>query len=219
MAPGASPRRISLAWLAALLWPLALAADDELFFKGAEHVNEGELTFLTALPAKPVHHFQNHLHLDDASLDSGWVRLEQCHDHLDAVPRAQIVYGADRIRDLKVTHSENIARAWAESASIQMEGVTAGARLCLSGMTLALTRLDDGHYVLRNGPYMRRFLDGFYPMKVSMTVNLDTPRLTLEQVTPPAQSGFVVWQNGQQLGFVAQFEGILRTELRFHATP
>ena len=81
-------------------------------------VNEGELVFLAQHPAKQVHHHQNYLIINADSLRDGWVRLNQCHDHLDRVPRAQIMYNKDRIRDLQIVTSDNIEQNFSVSFPI-----------------------------------------------------------------------------------------------------
>ena len=79
--------------LLALLPPLARAESSEkaLFFKNIDEVNEGELRFLTSPPETRSHHHINHITLTPDSLISGWVKLEQCHEHLDAVDRKSVV--------------------------------------------------------------------------------------------------------------------------------
>jgi hypothetical protein len=46
--------------------------------------------------------------------------------------------------------------------------VEPGARLCLSAQTRALRNTGNGYFNLVNGPYMRKFLDGYYPMRVTL---------------------------------------------------
>lgn len=220
MAHGASslPAPEHIAWAIPLLFvaTTACASDpDELFFKGTADVNEGELHFLTAPPDRPVHHHQNRITIRESSLEDGWVRLDQCHEHLDAVPDAQVTYREGRIRALRVTRVENIERAWAEAHSVQLRNVQRGAILCVEAETLALSRNGEASYSLSNGPYMRRFLDGYYPMRVSMTVRLDTDKLRFVESTPPDQPGFKLRLEGNEVGYDTVFEGILTTVLRF----
>lgn len=217
MVPAVCCPATRFAFLAVLLPALAWASpsDDELFFKSVSDVNDGDLHFLTQEPAKPVHHHQNHLFLDDHSLSTGWVRLEQCHQHLDAVPTMQIVYSKDRIRKLAVLRSENIGKSWVHEHTVQMERVEHNALICISAESLALNADGKGGYSLSNGPYMRRFLDGYYPMRVSMDVTLETDRLRFVDVSPAPQPGFRFARDGAHLGYDALFEGRLSTILRF----
>ena len=214
--PSPAPERIGSALALLLVATLAWSSDpDELFFKGTADVNEGELRFLTAPPDRPVHHHYNRITILDSSLEDGWVRLDQCHQNLDAVPDAQVTYREGRIRGLRVTRVENIERAWAEEHSVQLRNVQRGAQLCVEAETLALSRNGEGGYSLSNGPYMRRFLDGFYPMRVSMTVKLDTGKLRFVESIPGDQPGFTLRQQGNEVGYDTVFEGILTTVLRF----
>lgn len=218
--PGVSCQHLSL--LLCLLFvgpdPSRAAGDDELFFKNVADVNNGELTFLAKAPNKPVHHHQNRIRIDDASLDTGWVHLEQCHTHLDAVPSSQVTYREGFVRNLRISRADGIGRAWVEGASVQLENVGPDACLCVQADTRALSGREGDSYFLRNGPYMRRFLDGYYPMKVSLTVRLETPRLRFAGITPPPQPGLSVTGGSQGVDVEALFEGQLRTEIRFDLT-
>ena len=182
-----------------------------------DEVNEGNLVFLNQRPNKPVHHHQNHLVINAASLRNGWVRLRQCHDHLDRVPRAQITYNRERIRDLQITSSGNIEQSWVEDHTVQLRNIQENARLCVQAWTRALKANADGSYSLRNGPFMRRFLDGFYPMRVSMQIDYAASGLRLIAMKPERQQGFDVMEQDGTLAFDAWFEGRLRTEFLFHS--
>jgi hypothetical protein len=176
-------------------------------------VNEGELAFLSEPPDKPVHHHVNHIMITEASLRDGWTVLEQCHSHLDAVADAQIAYRPGRVRELQITSFDKIGKAWVQGHTVQLRDVHPGARICIRAESRTLTDLGDGLFSLRNGPFMRRFLDGYYPMRVSMTVGLDEAALRVVRVTPAAQDGFRVWQDEGGLHFDAWFEGMLYTEV------
>lgn len=184
-----------------------------------EHVNEGQLVFLAEPPRRAVHHHQNRLIISAASLDEGWVRLQQCHRHLDQVPRTQILYNRERVRDLAIVHSEHIGASRVQDNTVQLEDVGPGARLCVSAWTRVLQAQDDGSYLLRNGPFMRRFLDGYYPMHVSMEVDYAGSGLQLIDMQPARQAGFEVRTGNGRLAFEAWFEGRLQTEFRFRRGP
>ena len=175
-------------------------------------VNSGSLRFLAEPPAGPVHHHDNAITITEASLKSGWIGLRQCHEHLDPVGRAQIVFGEGRIRGLAVRAHENIDRAWVEGSTVQLEGVRTDARLCIEAESRALHRDGEG-YLLKNGPYMRRFLDGYFPMHVTMTVV--TPEgVALESVRPPPQPGLELRRGDGTYHLEAWFEGRLVTRVR-----
>lgn len=216
MAPGVYCRRPNFLFLLLLHSALLWAADEEdLFFKSVSDVSDGDLKFLVQTPGKPTHHHQNRITIDDDSLKTGWVHLEQCHANLDVVPSSQVMYREDFIRDLRVLRAERIGRAWVEGHSIQLENVGPNALLCLQADTRALSPETGNSYYLRNGPYMRRFLDGYYPMRVSLSVHLATPRLRFSSVTPSPQPGFQVSTSPHGVDIEAQFEGRLNIETRF----
>ena len=180
-----------------------------------DRVNDGELQFLPVPPAEPVHHHRNVLILNETSLKDGWARLQQCHQHLDAVPRAQIVFREARVRDLNITLRSNVARAWVKGASVQLEGVQPRAKLCLEAQSRVLRRNEDGSFSVRNGPYMRRFLDGYYPMRVSVELRYPCGRLQLVGSSPRRQQGFTVTETACGVSVDAWFQGQLVTDLRF----
>lgn len=214
--PGVSCRHLSLLFVLSLQTGLSQAAsDEELFFKSVADVNDGELRFLAQAPDKPVHHHQNHITIDDTSLETGWIHLHQCHANLDAVPSSQVVYREGYIRDLRVLRVENIGRTWVEGPTVQLENVSHNALLCIQAETRALSSLEGNSYFLRNGPYIRRFLDGFYPMRVSLSVHIATPKIKFMRITPPPQPGLQVNASAQDVSIEALFEGRLRTEMQF----
>jgi len=106
-------------------------------------------------------------------------------------------------------------RAWVEGPSVQMANITANARLCIQAWTRALFINDDGSYSLKNGPFMRRFLDGYFPLRVSMDIRYSGTGLKPTHVLPAEQKGFEVWRKKDRIGFDAVFEGKLRTEFGF----
>lgn len=194
---------------------LSLAAATDLEPESAAAVNEGPLHFLAVLPAKPVHHHQNRIRIGPASLASGWVGLSQCHDHLDAVPRTQITFREGFVRDLRIDVASGIGKAWVEGASVQLQDVAPGARLCLSAQTRALRSAGPGVFNLVNGPYMRRFLDGYYPMRVTLEVDYPQQTLRPTRVSPPPQPGLTVAERPGSIRLDALFEGELRTLIEF----
>ena len=196
-------------------WPAWALAEEELKARIAR-VNEGDLDFLAQAPSDPVHYHQNRIVLTASSLRNGWVDLEQCHRHLDRVAEAQILFHPERSRALKVTRFKNMQSAVAERNTIQLRHVEAASEVCLSGQTKALVEIGDGVYELRNGPFMRRFLDGYYPMRVSLQIEYPT-QLTLADFSPTSQPGFAVTSAPGRVEAEALFEGQLSTRFRFLA--
>jgi hypothetical protein len=66
-----------------------------------------------------------------------------------------------------------------------------------------------------NGPYHRKFLDGYYPLRLTLTVRYPTDLLAYQDMQPPPQPGLTLRQAGQALTVEAWFEGMLNTEIRF----
>lgn len=181
-------------------------------------VNEGELVFLRQPPSRPVHHHSNIITVNDETVASGWAELRQCHEHLDKVPATQIVFREDRVRDLQIVSYRGIARAWVEGASVQLRDIGPGAQICLRVQSHVMFKNADGTYHVNSGPFMRRFLDGYYPMHVTMDVLLQTDKLRYLDITPAEQEGFTVSASRHEVKFDVWFEGRLRTLIRFAPT-
>lgn len=207
------------------LWPLLLLcwgiagaaeqdwpADDP--YERAMAVNEGQLHFLPNAPAGPVHEHLNRIFILPESLQTGWVRLYQCHRHLDPVSAIEIVFPPGTVRRLELASQGRVGSARIDNNSVQLRGVSPGAEVCLRAETRALHRLADGRYELRNGPYMRRFLDGYYPMHVILDVRYPA-LLQLDSYAPGEQPGVTVRRSTQSILLEAWFEGILTTRLQF----
>ena len=168
------------------------AADDEWsaieeqleLERRALDVNEGELQLLDRPPEAASHHHQNRLLITSKSLEDGWVKMYQCHSDLDRVPATQIVYEQARIRDLKVLSSRNIGSVRVEGHTVKMNEISADSKICVSADRKALS-VENGRYTLKLGPFMRRFLDGYYPMRVQVEVSHPT-YLQLEESRPIA---------------------------------
>jgi hypothetical protein len=142
--------------------------------------------------------------------------MEQCHENLDRVAALQIVFNPTRSRALRVTELENVADAFVDGHSVQVRDIGEGSRVCVAAESRALSQDGEGLFELQNGPFMRRFLDGYYPMRVSMRIEYPSS-LTFADVTPSAQSGFAVSGQPGQIDIDALFEGELRTRFRFIA--
>jgi hypothetical protein len=198
-------------------------SDDEWFDESDDlqariaRVNGGDLVFLAEPPLDPVHHHHSRITLDAESLDNGWVTMVQCHSHLDAVARTQVVYHQTRARDLTILSYDNIERAWVEGHTVQLAEVGRAASICIRARTRMLEFNEDGSFSLRGGPFMRRFLDGYYPMHVSMDIEVPRGYLRFTDSRPQRQAGFSVQETSAGLYVDTWFEGKLYTELRFEA--
>lgn len=177
-----------------------------------------QLEFFETRPEGPVPHSDNRLRITTSSLDTGWVELEQCHGDLEAFPRAEIVYQYHDMRDLKLVSSHGVTRAWVKGQSIQMVGAERGAQVCISAQTRTLKHNADGSYTLKNGPFHRRFLDGYFPLHVSVEVSYPADRIRFHGIHPAPQEGFSVDANGGTVAVDALFSGNLVIRMKFDPT-
>lgn len=214
-------RRAGLLWLtAALLCPAAGQSEPDPFaeFEAISDINEGELAFLSAPPKKPYPRQVLHNTITPESLDSGWIDSRQCFHDLDPAVAMQVVFRPGRVRGLAIESVRNIGRAWVEGASVQLEDVRRRSRLCLRSQNRALYLDRDGSVYLGTGPHMRRFLDGYFPMRLQLTVRFPADRLRLVYVKPPAVragAGPRVQVGPAKVYYEALFEGELRVLMRF----
>jgi hypothetical protein len=180
-------------------------------------VNEGPLRILESPPGKPAHHHVNRLTITPDSVESGWIAMDQCHYDIDPVPLVEITYAPEKTRGLRVTRTENIATATADGHVVTLKEVGRQATVCVKAETRALTPRGDG-YVLRSGPFMRRFLDGYYPMHVTLDIRYPGA-LELKDLYPPPGPGIRHTQYPGRLVLDLWFEGILETRFRFRDSP
>jgi hypothetical protein len=68
---------------------------------------------------------------------------------------------------------------------------------------------------MRNGPFLRKFLDGYYPMRVTMDVTFPQGKLSFEAINPQVQSGFNVQYADNTMNIEALFVGELEIEIYF----
>jgi len=178
-------------------------------------VNTGELRFLPSPPATPVHQHRNEISITRDSLAHGWVRLSQCHSNLDPVTEAEVVFRPERTRGLRILSHRNLGTARLDGASVQLQDIRQGASLCLEVESRALTRLPGGGWSLRNGPYMRRFLDGYYPMRVYIRIRYPADLLAAGEFSPQPQPGLTVRRTAGEIELDSWFEGRLNTRFGF----
>ncbi|WP_026278628.1 MULTISPECIES: hypothetical protein [unclassified Thioalkalivibrio] len=173
-----------------------------------------DLKFLTEEPEKVPHHHQNQITLSQSSLEDGWVELRQCHNDITPIRRMVIVYNEERIDDLQVESTTNIDRAEALGDRVDLRGVEKGSEVCITARMRVIEHEGDGIYKMENGPFVRRFLDGYFPMRVTMAVNWGDLDLRLEDTRPEAQDGFEVVESDHGIILDTLFEGELRTQVR-----
>ncbi|MDG4867828.1 alpha/beta hydrolase [Guyparkeria sp. 1SP6A2] len=204
------------AWEAAWKEAEKREREEQRLLEKARNVNEGDLVFLDASPepgAPPG--LEKRIHLTAESLKTGWAGMEQCHYNLDPVPAVEVVYQGARTRAIEITRSEGVGTAVVEGDSIQMRDIRKGATLCVRAESKALEALPgDAGFLLENGPFMRRFLDGYYPMQVELVIEWPAGLLELVETGPAEQPGHAVAQNDHSVTIRAHFEGRLVSQVR-----
>lgn len=196
-------------------WP-AWANEEAALRQAIARVNDGELSFLEQPTGARVHRHQARVRITPSSLEDGWVVMEQCHQGLDRVPVAQILFREGTTRAIEVLSARNIEAAYPEANSVQLRRVGDDAEVCVRAETQALYPIDSGVFELRNGPFMRRFLDGYYPLQLLLSIEYP-PVIDLVDHTPEAQPGFTVAVSPGLVEVDSLFEGELRTRFRFLA--
>jgi len=209
-----------------LIFPLFLSAvemsDEEiemLFNDDSElkalMVNEGKLVFLKPPADRSLMYTENVLTITIESINNGWVHLKQCHYNLDPVHKIDIVYTYIQIKNLKIESKENISRARVVDQSVRLEEVLNNSNICISAEARVFYLNTNGSFSLRNGPYYRKFLDGYYPYNVTMLINYPDSQLIYMGSNPPTQEGFEITQSRNQININAWFDGALKTEIWF----
>lgn len=158
------------------------------------------------------YYMTNHIALGANAMTDGWGTLTQCHYNLDPVGQLQIIYNPHRTENLRITSDDGIAMAWVEGPTVQLDDIKRGASICIEADTHALIAKDDG-YVIERGPFMRRFLDGYYPLHVKLSVSWEDLPLVATSMHPPQQTGVYLEQKEEQITLDYWFRGELRTQL------
>lgn len=178
-------------------------------------VDEGELVFLERLPEKPPLHSMNEITIDAGSIEDGWVSMEQCYIRLDPVHELDIIYSYRYMRNFKITSIVNIGEARIRDQLVELEDVREEAKICVNAEVRVFYKNSDESYSLINGPYHRKFLDGYFPYHVTLIVNYPAHILKHISNKPLEQSGFKVMQQSNKLLIDTVFSGTLNTEVVF----
>ena len=180
-------------------------------------VNEGNLEFLLDTQDRRVLQTRNRLTITPDSLHTGWVELSQCQGDLDPVPAVEVVYRYHGMRNLRVISTRGIERTRVEHNSVQMEQVQQGGEVCIEAEVQVLKPDGKGAWTLQSGPFHRRFLDGYYPVRLEYRIHWPADRLRLESVHPAMQAGFTVRKQPGELSIDTLFAGKLTIGIRFSA--
>lgn len=189
--------------------------------QAAQSVSSGDLRFVKAdkIDTRFDYHMTNQIKFMATSLTDGWLSLNQCHYNLDAVKTLEIVYAADKTRNLRIVSQKHIGSAEVQGNRVQLNDIQGSAQICISAETRGLEAIGNQQWQLKRGPFMRRYLDGYYPMQVSLAVDWSQHPLQLIEMQPTAQQGVVTQQNDRQFNAIYQFEGKLNPQLTFKQQP
>lgn len=188
--------------------------------RAAQSVSSGELRFVPAdkIDTRFDYHMTNHIRFLANSLNDGWLSLKQCHYNLDAVSALEIVYSPENTRHIAIVSQRHIGSAQVQGNSVQLKDIQGSAQVCVSAETRSLEAIGNQQWLLKRGPFMRRYLDGYYPMQVSLSVDWSAYPLQLIAMQP-AEPGVIKQQQQDQVHLTYQFEGILNPQLTFKRLP
>lgn len=181
--------------------------------------NEAKLKFIKPpLNSQPLHS-TNKLIISHKSINDGWVDLHQCYRHLDKLPEVDITYYYRSIKNLTLISKKNIDSAIIKDQSITLKNIKDNAEICVSAEVRIFYQNPDQSFSLANGPYHRRFLDGFYPFHVSLNIQYPDQLLSFQKTYPKPTQNFSVTNINNKLLIETYFEGILNIEVRFTTVP
>lgn len=188
---------------------------DEQVLPYVDEVSEGELRFLVKPPDKRITLISNEINIHNDSLKTGWVDIHQCYDDLDPIDNVEVVYRYHNMRKLKILSTEKIKKAWVVKQSVQLKEVQKGAKLCVGLQAQILYKQGKQRLALRNGPFERKFLDGYYPLHVTLKIIFPAKKLRFASSKPATTAGFRVRETDNSIEVDTWFEGKLKTELLF----
>jgi len=181
-------------------------------------VNGGELNWVTKDKTIGQYGLENNLTLSVSALTDGWVQFTQCHNNLDPIQKIEVQYNAQNTRGLTLKEAQNIDAVQIDNntQAAVLLGVKKQGRVCISGESKSLEKTDSG-YLVKRGPYMRKFLDGYYPMALKETLNWSQTNLKLNANGIQSQTGQVYEYSdkAQTLSAEYWFEGRLSPRYEF----
>ena len=176
---------------------------------------DDELQFLVKPPKIPPHKHTVHITITNDSLKTGWVLNKQCHYNLARVPALEVVFRKGGVRNLRISRADNIKKAWVENSTVQLVNIGKNAVLCISSETRTFKfNTLSGTYAWHGGPYMKRFLDGYFPMHLNLAVDYPPSKLKMLSMDPAALKSRAVNLEGH-ISLNTMFVGRLSVRLKF----
>ncbi|GMQ91379.1 MAG: hypothetical protein BMS9Abin11_0687 [Gammaproteobacteria bacterium] len=183
----------------------------------AEHPSSTDetLQFLVKPPKRPPHKHSAHITITNNSLKTGWVLNKQCHYNLARVPALEVVFHKGGVRNLRISRADNIKKAWVEGSTVQLVDIGKNAVLCIYSETHTF-KFDtlSGTYAWHGGPYMKRFLDGYFTMHLNLAVDYPYNKLRMLSMDPAALKSRAVSVDGH-IRLDTMFVGRLDIHLKF----
>jgi len=127
----------------------------------------------------------------------------------------EVVYNYKNMRKLRIIKNQNIEQAFVKEQSVQLENVQKNAQLCVSAEVRIFYKNKDGSFKLVNGPFHRKFLDGYFPFHLTLKVNYPSTQLKFISSKPKPQFGFKIKHTDNTLLIDSYFTGKLYTEITF----
>ncbi len=177
--------------------------------------SEGELKFLTELPHKPPTHSYNKITISERSIKTGWVELYQCYSQLDPVSETVIAYQYKTMRSFVIQSKNNIGEVTIKGQSVELIDVQKMAKLCISAEIKIFYQNKKGRFSLVNGPFHRKFLDSYFPYKVTLDIDYPSSKIQFVKSVPASQKGFHIEQKQNNLFIESLFVGKLNTKFEF----
>ena len=187
-------------------------SDEEL---PTDKVNEGKLKFINNIDAENIFRSTINISIDQESIEQGWTTLSQCYTNLDPISLTAIVYRKKFIKNIEIISSKNIKNTKVSGQKIILNDVSKNAKICIKLNSRNFYQNEDKSFSLVNGPYHRKFFDGYFPYHLTLNIKYD-PSLNYHYSIPKQQMGFSVTQNSHALKVNTLFEGKLKTEFRFN---
>ena len=178
---------------------------------GPSVVNEGQITFMAVRPDPEGYWYESRAWLSADSLQSGLITLDTCHRQLDPNGRVVIRFNPERVQTIEVLSSQGIGETIVESQRVDMRNVQRGGEICLRLQSRALEATGEGRWRLHAGPLMRRYLDGYLPMRALLSVSWPEGLLDVADVSPVPQAGVVFSERPDGATLDMTFAGTLRS--------
>ncbi len=207
-------RIVSAALLTLALQPASAEPDD---LEKLLEIGDDAFAPVTRPLAEPPFYHHKWIRIEQNSLTNGWVFNRQCHSQFAAMPSLQIVFGTGTTRNIRLTKTKLLGRAWVEGTTVQLETVRPESEICFSSENRVLSPTGPGDYELKVGPFYYRYLDGYFPMQMILNVDYPPSLLKVVDVAPDQPEAIAVKYASGQIRLESVFQGKLWVYVKFAA--